>query len=83
MMLPGLHCTEAVALRDGKPVLLLQGMKTTTDYAERLALEAIRSEPEALLTITKARVGKDSDMRAGRLARVRQSQGGRRRARLF
>jgi aminopeptidase len=43
----------------GKPVLLLQEKKTTTDFAERLALEAVRAEPDVLLTITKARAGKD------------------------
>ena len=49
---------EARAL-GGKPVLLLQEKKTTTDYAERLALEAVRAEPDVLLTVTKARAGKD------------------------
>lgn len=43
----------------GKPVLLVQETKTTTDFAERLALEAVRAEPDVLLTITKARAGKD------------------------
>jgi aminopeptidase len=43
----------------GKPVLLLQETKTTTDYAERIVLEAVRAEPDVLLTITKARAGKD------------------------
>jgi leucyl aminopeptidase (aminopeptidase T) len=54
----------------GKPVLLLQETKTTTDYAERLALEAVRAEPDVLLTITKARVGKDPHgLRFGYLGR--------------
>jgi hypothetical protein len=51
---------EAAKSLGGKPVLLLQEVKTTTDYAERLALEAVRAEPDVLLTITKARVGKDA-----------------------
>ncbi|HUL61794.1 MAG TPA: leucyl aminopeptidase, partial [Methanocella sp.] len=54
----------------GRPVLLLQGAKTTTDFAERLVLEAIRAEPDVLLTITKARVGKDPyGLRFGYLGR--------------
>ena len=54
----------------GRPVLLLQGAKTTTDFAERLVLEAIRAEPDVLLTITKARVGKDPyGLRYGYLGR--------------
>jgi aminopeptidase len=50
---------DAAKSLGGKPVLLLQETKTTTDYAERLALEAVRAEPDVLMTITKARVGKD------------------------
>jgi leucyl aminopeptidase (aminopeptidase T) len=50
---------EAAKSIGGRPVLLLQEKKTTTDYAERIALEAVRAEPDVLLTITKARVGKD------------------------
>jgi leucyl aminopeptidase (aminopeptidase T) len=51
---------EAARSLGGKPVLLLQETKTTTDFAERLVLDAIRAEPDVLITITKARVGKDA-----------------------
>ena len=50
---------EATKSLGGKPVLLLQEKKTTTEYAERIALEAVRAEPDVLMTITSARVGKD------------------------
>jgi hypothetical protein len=50
---------EAAKSLGGKPVLVLQEKKTTTDYAERLVLEAVRAEPDVLLTITTARAGKD------------------------
>jgi leucyl aminopeptidase (aminopeptidase T) len=51
---------EAAKSLGGKPVLLLQETKTTTDFAERLAIEAVRAEPDVLLTITRARFGKDA-----------------------
>ncbi len=43
----------------GKPVLMVQEKKVTAAYAERLVLEAVRTEPDILITLTKARVGKD------------------------
>jgi aminopeptidase len=49
---------EARAL-GGKPVLILQETKVTASFAERLVLEAVRAEPDILITLTKARVGKD------------------------
>jgi aminopeptidase len=50
---------DAVKSLGGKPVLLVQEKKMTTDYAGRIVLEAVRAEPDVLMTITSARVGKD------------------------
>ncbi|OPY28054.1 MAG: Thermophilic metalloprotease (M29) [Methanocella sp. PtaU1.Bin125] len=49
---------EARAL-GGKPVILLQEKKLTATCAERLVLEIVRAEPDILVTLTKARAGKD------------------------
>jgi aminopeptidase len=49
---------EARAL-GGKPVIMMQEKKATAMYAERLVLDAVRAEPDILITLTKARVGKD------------------------
>lgn len=43
----------------GKPVLVMQEKKVTATCAERLVLEAVRAEPDILITLTKARAGKD------------------------
>ncbi|MGA9139635.1 MAG: aminopeptidase [Methanocella sp.] len=43
----------------GKPVIMMQEKKATATYAERLVLEAVRAEPDILITLTKARFGKD------------------------
>jgi leucyl aminopeptidase (aminopeptidase T) len=49
----------AVRAVGGRPVLMLQEKKVTTSYAERLVLEAIRAEPDVIMTVTAARLGKD------------------------
>lgn len=50
---------EETRVLGGKPVLLMQEKKVTATYADRLVLEAVRAEPDILITLTKARVGKD------------------------
>jgi aminopeptidase len=44
----------------GKPVLVVQEMKTTFDFAERAVLEAIKSEPDILIATTEDKIGKDA-----------------------
>lgn len=43
----------------GKPVMVVQPMKTIYDFAERAQLEAIRSEPNICLALTAGKQGKD------------------------
>lgn len=43
----------------GRPTIAVQEMKTTYTYAERLVLEAIRAEPDILVSLSASKLGKD------------------------
>lgn len=43
----------------GKPVMMIQEMKTLFTYAERLVIEAIKEEPEILISLSANKMGKD------------------------
>ncbi|HMK46864.1 MAG TPA: leucyl aminopeptidase, partial [Methanocella sp.] len=43
----------------GRPVLMVQELKTTYTYAERLVLEALRSEPDIYISLSAHKIGKD------------------------
>ncbi len=43
----------------GKPSLMVQGAKTTYDYAERVVLEAMRAEPDIIVSLSTYKMGKD------------------------
>jgi leucyl aminopeptidase (aminopeptidase T) len=44
----------------GKPVMLVQGMKTIYDYAERLVYEIIKAEPDIYVSMSANKLGKDA-----------------------
>jgi aminopeptidase len=43
----------------GRPTMAVQGMKTTYDYAERLVLEALKAEPDVIVSLSAGKMGKD------------------------
>ncbi|HTY89923.1 MAG TPA: aminopeptidase [Methanocella sp.] len=43
----------------GRPTMAVQEMKTTYTYAERLVLEAIKAEPDVLVSLSASKIGKD------------------------
>ena len=43
----------------GKPTMAIQEMKTTYTYAERLVLEALRAEPDVVVSLSANKMGKD------------------------
>ncbi len=43
----------------GRPVMAIQEMKTTYTYAERLVLEALRAEPDVIVSLSASKIGKD------------------------
>jgi len=46
---------------NASPVLVLQPKKTSFDYAEPAVINAIRTEPEVIISISAERMGKDKD----------------------
>jgi aminopeptidase len=44
----------------GRPVLVIQGKKSTFDYAERAVIEALKSEPDIAIAVTAQKLGKDA-----------------------
>lgn len=50
--------TETKAL-GGKPVIMVQEMKTTYTYAERMVLETIKSLPDVYISLSANKLGKD------------------------
>ncbi len=44
----------------GRPVIMVQGMKTIYDYAERLVYEAIKAEPDIYISMSANKLGKDA-----------------------
>lgn len=44
----------------GKPVLIVQETKSTFDFAERAAVEALKTEPDILIAVTEDKFGKDA-----------------------
>jgi len=50
---------EAAREMKGRPTMAIQGMKTIYDYAERLVLEAIRAEPDIIVSLSASKMGKD------------------------
>ncbi len=43
----------------GRPVMMVQGMKTIYDYAERLIYEAIKADPDIYISMSANKLGKD------------------------
>ncbi|MCD1296059.1 leucyl aminopeptidase [Methanocella sp. CWC-04] len=43
----------------GKPVIVVQEMKTTYTYAERIVIEAIKAEPDIVISLSANKMGKD------------------------
>jgi leucyl aminopeptidase (aminopeptidase T) len=50
---------EAAVELEGRPVLMVQPVKTQLDMASSEVLAAIRSEPEILISISREKLGKD------------------------
>ncbi|WP_048148301.1 aminopeptidase [Palaeococcus ferrophilus] len=50
---------EAAREMGGKPTVLVQEAKGTLDYAERAVLEALKSEPDVVISISQKKLGKD------------------------
>jgi aminopeptidase len=50
---------EAAREMKGRPTMAIQGMKTIYDNAERLVLEAIRAEPDIIVSLSASKMGKD------------------------
>lgn len=50
---------EAAKEMGGKPAVLVQEAKGTLDYAERAVLEALKSEPDVVISISQKKLGKD------------------------
>ena len=44
----------------GRPVMMVQGMKTIYDYAERLVYEVIKAEPDIYISMSANKLGKDA-----------------------
>lgn len=43
----------------GRPMMAIQEMKTTYNYAERLVLETIKAEPDVIVSLSANKMGKD------------------------
>ena len=43
----------------GKPTMVVQELKTTYNYAERLVLETIKAEPDVMVSLSANKMGKD------------------------
>lgn len=50
---------EAAREMGGKPTIAVQEPKGTLDYAERAVLEALKSEPDIVISISQKKLGKD------------------------
>ncbi|MBA3044940.1 MAG: aminopeptidase [Candidatus Thermoplasmatota archaeon] len=50
---------DAIAALGGKPVLMVQPLKTQLDFAEKAVIEAIRSNPDVCISLSAEKLGKD------------------------
>ena len=50
---------EAAREFEAKPAIIVQSPKGTLDYAERAVIEAIKSEPDIVVSISEKKLGKD------------------------